>query len=332
MEIRDFGFKFLLSVIVFFIVFTPSLLVALYQLPVDSSYITATFMEFRSTGKIPHFHSGIDFSTFLKEGVPIKAAADGFVRRLEIDLDNIYGNTVVLEHPDGYRTLYAHLSAFADKYEKLANMLREEFGSKRIVVEFLSDDLKVSIGELIGYSGRTGEAAQPHCHFEVRDKEERNIYDPLDFIDKKLLKPVQMGIILKDLIIDGKQYPYSENATYEFSGAYPRIAVEAYTELAKNLLGVKEIKVYFSDDLVYHIILDKLPMEYWEKPNLLYDEHTVMTSLVYRAYYKLYSDEDSPFVRVNKVKQYGGSNYKVSLEIKDAFGNVGKFSFNLQRR
>jgi hypothetical protein len=325
-------FKFILFVSFFFIAFVPSLLVALYQLPVDSSYITATFLEFRATGKVPHFHSGIDFSTFLKEGIPIKAVDNGFVRRLEIDLDNIYGNTVVLEHTDGYRTLYAHLSQFAEKYEKLANMLREEFGSRRIVVEFLSDDWKVSVGEVIGYSGKTGEAAQPHCHFEVRDKEEKNIYDPLDFIDKSLLKPVQMRIILKSLIIDGKEYPYSENATYEFSGTYPKIAVEAYTELAKNLLGIKEIKVYFSGDLVYHIILDRLPMEYWEKPYFLYDEHTVMTSLIYKGYYKLYSDELLPYVKVNRVKEYNMSSYKVVLEIGDAFGNVGKFSFNVQRR
>jgi len=325
-------FKFILFVSFFFIAFVPSLLVALYQLPVDSSYITAAFLEFRATGKVPHFHSGIDFSTFLKEGIPIKAVSNGFVRRLEIDLDNIYGNTVVLEHTDGYRTLYAHLSQFAEKYEKLANMLREEFGSRRIVVEFLSDDWKVSAGEVIGYSGKTGEAAQPHCHFEVRDKEEKNIYDPLDFIDKSLLKPVQMGIILKSLIIDGKEYPYSENATYEFSGTYPKIAVEAYTELAKNLLGIKEIKVYFSGDLVYHIILDRLPMEYWDKPYSLYDEHTVMTSLTYKGYYKLYSDGLLPYVKVNRVKEYNMSSYKVVLEIGDAFGNVGKFSFNVQRR
>ncbi|MGQ9856252.1 MAG: M23 family metallopeptidase [Fervidobacterium sp.] len=305
---------------------------ALYRVPVDNSYVTATFLEFRSTGKIPHFHSGVDFSTFLKEGIPILAAEDGFLRRLEIDLNNIYGNTVVLEHPDGYRTLYAHLSSFNEKFEKIANMLRAEFGDKRIVVEFLSEDFKVSKGEVIAFSGRTGEAAQAHCHFEVRDKEEKFIFDPLEFIDKSMLRPVQMGIILKSLIIDGQEFNYTENGTYTFTGPYPKIAVEAYTELAKNLLGVKEIKVYFSEKLVYHIMLDKLSMELWEKPYSLYDEKTVMSALTYRGFYKLYSDESLPFVKVNDVSGYNASNYQVKLEIRDEFGNSKDFYFNLVRR
>jgi hypothetical protein len=57
-----------------------------------------------------------------------------------------------------------------------------------------------------------------------------------------------------------------------------------------------------------------------------------MTALIYKGYYKLYSDELLPYVRVNRVKEYNMSFYKVMLEISDAFGNVGKFSFNVQRR
>ncbi|WP_448376339.1 M23 family metallopeptidase [Fervidobacterium sp.] len=304
---------------------------ALYQLPVDNSYVTATFLEFRSTGKTPHFHSGIDFSTFLKEGIPIKAVEEGYLRRLEIDLNDIYGYTVVLEHLDGYRTLYAHLSKFSDNAEKLANMLRDEFGSKRIVVEFLSNDVKVAKGEVIGYSGKTGEAAQAHCHFEVRSKDEKIIYDPLDFLDKGALKPVQMQIILKRIVVDGVEYDYVENANYKFKGSYPKIAVETYTELAKNLLGVKEIKMYFSGNLVYHIILDRLPMEYWEKPYNLYNEKTLMTAIIYRGYYNLYAEDSLPFVKVNSIDKYSSSTYSVQLEVSDGFGNSRKFSFNLVR-
>jgi len=304
----------------------------LYQPPVDSSYITAAFLEFRSTGKVPHFHSGIDFSTFLKEGVPIRAVDDGALRRLEIDLDNIYGNTVVLEHPDGNRTLYAHLSRFSDNFEKIASMLRDEFGNKRVVVEFLSDEVKVKKGEIIGYSGKTGEAAQPHCHFEVRSKDEKLLYDPFDFFDKSLFKPVQMGIVLKRIIVDGKEYEFMNNATYSFSSVYPKIAVEAYTELAKNLLGVKEIKMYFSQDLVYHIILDRLPMEYWEKPYSVYNEKTLMTAMTYRAYYNLFAEDSLPFVKVNNVSKYNANSYSVYVEISDGFGNSQRFSFNLVRR
>ncbi|MGB4262412.1 MAG: M23 family metallopeptidase [Fervidobacterium sp.] len=305
-----------------------------YLPPVENSYVTATFLEFRSTGSVPHFHSGTDFSTFLKEGIPVKAAENGYLVRLEIDEDSIYGMTVVLQHDDGYRTLYAHLSKFAEKTDKIVEMLTTEFGKQRIVVEFQSDDIRFSKGENIGYSGKTGEASQAHAHFEVRDEEEKNIYDPLDFVDKSLLRPVQMGIMIKNIVIDGKEYQYQAGKVYQYSGDFPKIAVETYTELAKNLLGVKEIKMYFSDDLVYHIILDKLPMECWEKPYDLYDEKTMMTSLIYRGYYKLYTLDDLPYVKVNKLNSlsnYDSGQYLVTIEIKDALGNVGMFSLKLVR-
>ncbi|ABS59990.1 M23 family metallopeptidase [Fervidobacterium nodosum] len=308
-------------------------LFALYMVPVDNSYITATFMEFRSTGNIPHFHSGIDFSTFLKEGIPVKAVEDGYLVRLEIDEGGIYGKTLVLQHADGYRTLYAHLSKFSEKLDKLVSMMNEEFGNQRVVVEIYSDEYKFQRGEVIGYSGSTGEATKPHAHFEVRSSDEKFFYDPLKFIDKNLLRPVSMNILLKSVRIEGKEYPFVENGVYYFSERYPKISIEAYTELAKNLLGVKEIKVYFSENLVYHIILDEVPEEYWNKPYEVYDEEgTIMTGLIYRGFYKLYNNKNVSFVKENKIESQTGNLYNVRIEITDEFGNNGVFRFTLQRR
>lgn len=76
---------------------------------------------------------GMDFSTGLKEGVPIYASERGWLVRLEIDRDDIYGYTVVLEHENGYRTLYAHLSGFAKKLEVIVESLKEEFGDVRML-------------------------------------------------------------------------------------------------------------------------------------------------------------------------------------------------------
>uniref|UniRef100_A0A7C4CDU7 M23 family metallopeptidase n=1 Tax=Fervidobacterium thailandense TaxID=1008305 RepID=A0A7C4CDU7_9BACT len=314
-----------------FIIVSASHAFGQFEPPVSNSYVTATFMEFRSTGNSPHFHMGVDFSTFLREGVEIRAAEDGYVVRLEIDEGGIYGNTIVLQHENGYRTLYAHLQRFAEKTDFIVNMLKAEFGKQRVVVEFLSDDVKFQRGEVIGYSGKTGEATQPHAHFEVRDKNERYAYDPLKFIDLKKLKPVQMGIGIQSILISDKEYQYVPGASYVFSGDYPKISVEAYTELAKNLLGVKEIKLYFSNELVYHIILDEIPLELYEKPYAVYHEKTTMTSLVYRAFYKLYSEENLPFVRVNRVGEFKNSAYDVKIEISDIFGNSGVFTFTLKK-
>lgn len=310
-----------------------------YLPPVENTYVTATFLEYRSTGNKIHLHTGVDFSTFLREGVPIRAASDGFLVRLEIETGGLYGNTVVLEHGDGYRTLYAHLQRFSERTEALVKLLLDEFGKERIVVEFSPGDVLFARGETVGYSGRTGQALQPHCHFEVRDREERFVVDPLSVIDRGELKQLRSNILIRSLVVNGVEVQYTPNATYQFKAEYPEISVEAYTELAKNLLGVKELKLYFSDELVYHIILDRLPLSIADKANLLYDERSKMSPAVYRAFYKMYgatpvtegSQEgiSAPFVRVNKVAEYRQNSYSVRLEVKDDFGNVGTFTFKL---
>ena len=86
-------------------------------------------------------HDGVD--VFAPEGTPLLAVDDGVA---SFGQDPIGGSVVNLRAADGTRYYYAHLARF-------------EGGSR-----------PVRAGELIGYVGRTGNAANtpPHVHFEVR--------------------------------------------------------------------------------------------------------------------------------------------------------------------
>ncbi len=320
------------KVLLFIIVLVSVLSFALYNPPIDNSYITATFGEYRQGAHQPRFHFGIDFSTFLKEGVETKAVEKGYLVRLEIDRGGIYGNTVVLEHEDGYRSVYAHLSTFSPKVEKIVQMLKKEFGDTKIVAEFSSPDFSFEKGEIIGYSGKTGEAVQPHAHLEIRDKEEKYVFDPLSFIDKNLIRPTPGKVVLKSILIDDQEFPYVPGNIYYFSGNYPKFSLETYTEVGKNLLGVKEIKVYFSKSLVYHILLDKIPISEWERPYILYNEKSEMTAFKYKTFYNTYSDKDVEYIKVNTVKDQQESSFDVEVEVNDFLGNSATFKFVLKRR
>ena len=87
------------------------------------------------------FHSGLDFGGNM--GDPIQAAATGTV--IQSKYREGYGNTVIIDHDDGWTTLYAHLSSFA-----------------------VSTGAQVSLGQTIGAIGSTGWSTGPHLHFEVR--------------------------------------------------------------------------------------------------------------------------------------------------------------------
>jgi murein DD-endopeptidase MepM/ murein hydrolase activator NlpD len=91
-------------------------------------------------GGAQEFHSGIDISA--DRGTPIKAPAPGTVVFAGTQTD--YGKTVVLEHPNEIRTIYAHL------------------GKIQVTV-----GQRVERGQVIGLTGNTGRSSGPHLHYEI---------------------------------------------------------------------------------------------------------------------------------------------------------------------
>lgn len=87
-------------------------------------------------------HPGIDLSA--PSGTPVFAADSGLVIFAGWAGAG-YGNTVLIDHGNGYKTLYAHLSQVSTVCSA-----------------------RVEKGKIIGLSGNTGNSSGPHLHFEVR--------------------------------------------------------------------------------------------------------------------------------------------------------------------
>jgi murein DD-endopeptidase MepM/ murein hydrolase activator NlpD len=103
----------------------------------------------------PHFHTGIDIA--VPWGAPVRAPLAGRVEY--VGWQGGYGNTVVLLHDNGLRTLYAHLSRWT-----------------------VARGQQVTQGEQIALAGATGNATGPHLHFEVRP-EPQTVADPMAYLD-----------------------------------------------------------------------------------------------------------------------------------------------------
>lgn len=91
---------------------------------------------------VTRLHNGVDLAAVT--GTPIFASKSGVVTTACIGWGNGYGNHVVINHGDGYSTLYAHQSAL--------NVYEGQI---------------VSQGDVIGYVGSTGNSTGPHLHFTV---------------------------------------------------------------------------------------------------------------------------------------------------------------------
>jgi len=116
---------------------------SLMRTPVEGARISSTFgMREHPILGFTKMHNGIDFAAPI--GTPVYAAGDGIIQHAEFkDLD---GNHVEILHPNGWQSIYLHLSAYAPG----------------IVV-----GAHVRQGQEIGQVGTTGRSTGPHLHYEV---------------------------------------------------------------------------------------------------------------------------------------------------------------------
>jgi murein DD-endopeptidase MepM/ murein hydrolase activator NlpD len=57
-----------------------------------------------------HFHSGIDIRTKGKTGLRVYATDEGWIARIKVSPIG-FGKTLYIQHPNGYTTVYAHLTS-----------------------------------------------------------------------------------------------------------------------------------------------------------------------------------------------------------------------------
>lgn len=92
--------------------------------------------------KYTKMHRGVDWAA--PRGTPILAAGNGIVKKA--GWSSGYGRRVELQHTNGYKTTYNHMTKFAKGIKQGA---------------------RVSQGQIIGYVGSTGLSTGPHLHYEV---------------------------------------------------------------------------------------------------------------------------------------------------------------------
>lgn len=101
------------------------------------------------------FHHGIDIAN--KEGTAVYATAAG--RVIKADYDRGFGKKVVIDHGNGYSTLYAHL-----------DVQRAKVGEE------------VEKGQIIGLMGKTGISTGAHLHYEVHFKGQK--LNPVGYLNR----------------------------------------------------------------------------------------------------------------------------------------------------
>lgn len=198
------------------------MIIKLRHLPLDNITVNSPYgmRNITVNNKYYWWHNGVDLKAQLN--IPVYAASDGTV--MSAKYDNSYGYYVALDHGK-YGTLYAHLSSYN-----------------------VTEGSSVTAGDIIGYTGRTGDTTGPHLHFEIRLGSyenfwerahcDRNVFmnttDPMLFIEDYLER--QNDFTVDEAINIVQSAAGLEDKTMDYVARHYRFGDDLVKKLAKAIV------------------------------------------------------------------------------------------------
>ncbi|OIQ22146.1 MAG: peptidase M23 [Flavobacterium sp. MedPE-SWcel] len=312
-----------------------------FQSPLDIPlHPSGTFGEVRTN----HFHAGLDYRTQQKTGLPVHAAADGYVARIKVSTYG-YGTALYVAHPNGYTTVYGHLSSYADKINDIVKARQYKKESFAIELFFKPNEIPVEQGEVIALSGNTGGSGGPHLHFEYRDSKTQKIINPLHFGLKKLMidtnAPRVKGLMVYPLSDDGvvnvSKTPVLVNLKRQTDGTYLANKIFAKGKIGLSINtsdrsngssgnnGVYKVEMFSNDSLKFKYVFDTFSFSESRYANNFIDYSYYRTTK--KRFQKLFIKRAYPLSIVKNNTSDGqfditkGAEQDYKIEISDFHGN-----------
>lgn len=253
------------------------------RLPVS---LAGGFAEIRPN----HFHSGLDLRTDGKEGERVYAPADGYVSRINISAWG-GGKVLYITHPDGYRTVYMHLSAFCGEIGQFVHNYQYSNHIYAFDIDLPKDSIRVKKGQLVALTGNTGGSAGPHLHYEIRYAENDQTINPLYFgiPYSDPVAPTIAGIKIypadPNTTINGKNQELKifpavkskktnvKNDTTKIAGRF-YCGIYTYDQMevgARNKNGIDKIELFVDGELVHRYAVPSFMFEETRAINAIID-------------------------------------------------------------
>lgn len=271
-----------------------------------------------------HFHAGLDLKTMQKEGLKVRAIADGYVSRIKI---STFGNgkTIYINHPNGFTSVYSHLQTGVDAIEKYIKKTHYKEKSFEIEMFLKPDELVVKKGQLLALSGNTGSSEGPHLHFEIRDTKSEKVINPLLFGYDKYIrdskKPVISALYVYPVdsktTVNNAKRPILLNMSLQKDGTYLTEKVVANGKVGFGVTASDYDDVSFNKNGVFKVqsFINGKPNFGYEFETYSFDEMRYINALIDYSKYKKSN------VRVQKL--FMKNKYGLSLiESDENFGVI----------
>lgn len=314
-----------------------------FRSPLDIPLVlSGTFGELRSN----HFHAGTDIKTQRRNGLKVYATADGYVSRIKVALWG-YGKVIYIKHPNGYTTVYAHLSKFGDgiqEYVKNIQYKKKQYETGNIFPK--ENEIPVKKGQVIAYSGSTGGFVAPHLHYEIRDSKTEHIINPMLFglkvqdsvaprINKLMVYPIESSSRVnqnsrKQILAFKKDTLNNYIANSITANGKIGFGINTYDRLGKalNKNGVYSIEMLVNGKRHYYHDLETFSFAESKYINLLidYPHYAKYKSRIQRTFRKAANKLSIYEGLVNDgiLDVKDGMSYQVQIIVKDLKGNTSK--------
>ncbi|MFQ5793919.1 MAG: M23 family metallopeptidase [Candidatus Bipolaricaulia bacterium] len=305
--------------------------------------ITGSFGEYRKD----HFHGGLDLSTGGRVGYEVYAIAAGYISKVILN-DEGYGNVIYLQHEDGNTSIYAHLSAFADRrLREVLEQIREHEERDHFSVSFFPNEFPVERGKVIGFSGESGRGL-PHLHLEIRRDDE--LLNPLKYFYQ--VHDTQPPIVgeLRLVPLGGASFvPAKFRSLQPFPRALGEYEIDRIIT-GRGRVGL-EIKAYdlFNSDapsnlyglvlkvdgqVRYQVAFDRLQVDEVDEVGLVYD---ILLSQLEptQFYYRLWAPANQvDWIQgdgIIDLDRLGPDVHRIEIELIDIAGNRVTLRFRMKR-
>lgn len=284
-------------------------------------------------------------------GDPVLAAGDGYIFRISM-FHQGYGNQIVIQHPDGRTSYYAHLQRFSSSIQSWIDTIR--FFREEEEIDLILDKRKFPVrsGQIIGYMGESGDVASVGLHFEVRE-------------EGQVINPARVGIESEDTALpvwDGlKIYALDDKLLTMDEQSVPVISSGSATRLSRETIlvnawrigiglaahdpdvnlhakrgGINRIELFVDEELVYQFVADKFPIANlkYGSAHMDYPEWIRSGQLFHRCYIL-----PGNYLPAYPVLKKGGiitlsqfEKRKIRIIIQDHSGKKNHIQFYLKRK